>query len=128
MPPDQLIELKHKAKMVRQLAERAEDAIRNILRRDGGEIVGTDAKLVLNSETRSEIDAIIAWPIIEETGFSEEDWRSSVKIRNTELKKRVARNAGRGNGKAAVAKLMAKLEAAGAVETSEILKVEERRL
>jgi hypothetical protein len=127
MPPDQLIELKRKAKMVRQLAEISEKAIRNLLE-NKGEIIGTDTKLMLNAEPRSEIDPIIAWPIIEETGFSEDDWQSSVKIRNTELKKRIARNAGRGNGKAAVAKLMQKLDAAGAVETTSILKVEERRI
>lgn len=127
MPGQQIIELKRKAKMVREIAERAEAAITNLAIRKG-EIVGEDAMLTVVNEPRRELDPIRTWPIVEALGFEEQDWAAVVKVSVSKLEDRVKNKAGRGNGAAAIRSLKQKLELAGAVELPERLVVKEKRL
>jgi hypothetical protein len=127
MPGQQLIELKRKAKLVRQIAENAEEAIKQMVLKQG-EIVGDDAKLVVINEPRRELNSILTYPIVEQLGFDENDWASVIKIGVSKLEDRVKTKAGRGNGAAAIRKLKDQLEQAGAVEIVDRLSVRERRL
>jgi hypothetical protein len=127
MPGQQVIALKRKAKMVRQLAEKAEEAIKQLALKQG-EIVGDDAKLVVSNEPCRELDPIATWPVVEELGFDQDDWASVIKISVSKLESRVKEKAGRGNGAAAVRRLKEQLEHAGAVEMVDRLSIRELRL
>lgn len=127
MPPDQLIQLRRTAKMVSTIAERTNEAIRELLNRRG-EIVGTDAKLVLENQPKRELDPVRTWPVLEAFGFDENDYASVSKFSVTKIEKLLAERAGRGNGAAAKRELKEKLEAAGAVEIVDVLRICERRL
>jgi hypothetical protein len=127
MPGQQIIELKRKAKMVRLIAEKAEEAIKEFVLLKG-EIVGDDAMLTVCNEPRRELDPIRTWPVVEEYGFEQEDWAACTKVSVSKLEERVKRKAGHGNGAAAIRSLKQKLELAGAVDLPERFVVKERRL
>lgn len=127
MPADQVIDLERKAKMMAAVAGKLRDSIHDMVK-SGREIIGSEAQLVVSNEPRREIDPIAAWSIVEETGFSQDDWAHCIKISVTKLEKRIAENAGKGNGAAAKRTLNERLQLAGAIEMVDRLIVKERRL
>jgi len=127
MPPDELIQLRRTAKMVTTIAERTNDAIRALLQKRG-EIVGSEAKLMLENQPKRELDTRLTWQVLERIGFDEQDYAEVSKLSVTKIEKLVAERAGRGNGAAAKRKLKADLEAAGAVEMVDTFSISERRL
>ena len=126
LEPDKFIELYHKARFVSQIAEKVLKTVKKQVDAKG-EVVGSETKLYLDSETRRELVPEKAWPVLEEIGFTEEDFAAVIKMPIGKVEKRVAELAGKGNGAAAKRALAAKLELAGAIEINETYKLEERR-
>jgi hypothetical protein len=127
MHPDAVIALERQAKLVNTVSGKAREAIHDLVKKRG-EIIGTEAKLVVANEPRREINPVKAWAIIERFGFDEDDWAKVCKIGVTKLEKRIAEKAGRGNGAAAKRKLGEQLEQCGAVQLVDCLIVKERRV
>jgi hypothetical protein len=125
--PEKVIDLYHKARLVSQIAEKALKAIKERADKEG-EIVGKESRLFISSEARRELDPKKTWGVLDEAGFTEEDFASVIKMSITKVEKRVAELAGKGNGAAAKRDLSQRLELAGAVELREIYKLEERRV
>jgi hypothetical protein len=127
MPAADVIELVRRAKSVQNYAERAIDAVREHVKR-GNAIESNGVALTIQTESRRELDPQLTWKVLEKDfGFTDEDFAAVVKLGAMKIEKRVAQNAGKGNGAAAVRDLKLKLELAGAVENNEIQKLTERR-
>jgi hypothetical protein len=126
MNPRDIVSLLGKAKMIAACADRIKDAIRAHVE-TVGEVEGEKTKLTLALENRRAIDPLKAWPILTESGFADEDFAECVKISASTVDTITGKKAGRGNGKRAIAALREKLEAAGAVSTTTIQKLTERR-
>lgn len=127
MPADDMIQLYHRARLVSQIAEKALKAIKARVDKQG-EVVGSETKLYLDVEPRRELDVQKTWAVLDEIGFTEEDFAAVVKMPVGKVEERVAELAGKGNGAAAKRDLAQKLELAGAITINEVLKLEERRI
>lgn len=127
MPPDDMIDLYHRARLVSQIAEKALKAIKARVDKQG-EVVGTETKLYLDMEPRRELDVQKAWEVLDGLGFTDKDFAAVVKIPVGRVEKRVAELAGKGNGAAAKRDLAQRLELAGAININEVYKLEERRV
>lgn len=127
MTPDDAISLYNKARIVARLSERALKAIKARTEKET-EIVGTESKLYIATEGRREIDPKKAWPILEGMGFTDDDFAACIKMPVTKLEKRVGDLAEKGKAAAAKRDLTQKLELAGAIDITEVFKLEERRI
>lgn len=128
MPAEQIIALTRKAKTVARYGAAVLDAVKAAVL-DGKAIEANGVELTVESEVRRELDTKKAWGVLDEHfGFTDEDFGEVVKMRVSAIEKRVAKNAGKGNGAAAVRDLKNRLELAGAVEFNEIFKLVERRV
>lgn len=127
MPPDDMIDLYHRARLVSQIAEKALKAIKARVDKQG-EVVGTETKLYIDMEPRRELDVQKAWEVLDGLGFTDKDFAMVVKMPVGRVEKRVAELAGKGNGAAAKRDLAQKLELAGAININEVYKLEERRV
>ena len=113
-----------------KLLEGAIDAARSAIKADvaaaGGRVaVGYGREIVLVEQQRTEIDAEAGWTVLSEIGPRLVE---AVDIRKGQLEKVVRDGAERGDKKAAVERLMAKLAQAGALITKDISpKLEVRR-
>lgn len=126
MTPDEVIGLYEQADMVEKLAKRVRDAIRERAVH-GGDIEGETRRITVSTETRRELDAEKAWPLLEASGFDDEDFAAVIKLSVSKVEKRVAQKAGRGKGASAVRALAGELAEAGAVKTRELHKVQVKR-
>jgi hypothetical protein len=126
MDPSDIVALLGKAKMIAACADRIKDAIKAHVE-TVGEVEGEKTKLTLVEENRRNIDPLKTWPILMESGFEDSDFAECVKISASTVDTITGKKAGRGNGKRAIAALREKLEAAGAVSTTTIQKLTERR-
>src|SRR5690606_40152435 len=68
-------------------------------------IFTADGRLTLVHETRRELDTLAAWPVLEASGFDDDDFAECVKLSLSKVEKRVAQKSGRGKGKAAIQEL-----------------------
>jgi hypothetical protein len=127
MNPRDIVALLGKAKMIAACADRIKDAIKAHVE-TVGEVEGEKTKLTLAEVSRRNIDPLKAWPILTESGFEDSDFAECVKISASTVDAITSKKAGRGNGKRAIAALREKLEAAGAVSTTTIQKLTERRV
>jgi hypothetical protein len=126
MPAADIIDVYHQAKIVKDLAERALNAIREHARANGP-IVANGTRVHTRPQETIEVEPLQAWPVLEEFGFIDQDFAQCVKITTGAMKKVAAARAGRGKGAKAVAKLMTDLDVAGALRHGETVKLEERR-
>jgi hypothetical protein len=126
MQPDEIVSLLQKAKLVSKYAERVSQAIKSHVLRNG-DIVGNETRLTIEIQNKRELDVVKTWPILEESGFTDKDFAEVIDISVSRLEAHVAKRAGRGNGASAKRDLQAKLDAAGAIQTKEIQKLEQRR-
>ena len=128
MPADQIIALTRKAKTVARYGEAVVQAVKAAVMR-GQAIEANGVELTVESEARRELDAQKTWSVLDQSfGFTDEDFADVVKMRVSAIETRVRKNAGKGNGAAAVRDLRNKLELAGAVEINEVFKLVERRV
>jgi hypothetical protein len=128
MPAADVIDMVRKAKSVSKYAARAIEAVR-IHVQQGNTVEANGVALTIETEPRRELDTQLTWGVLEKDfGFVDADFAEVVKLSVTKVSKRVASNAGKGKGTAAVRDLNLKLELAGAVELNEIQKLSERRI
>lgn len=125
MEPDAAIALYHRAKMVRDIAEKALDALK--IRAHAGEIRGTETRLEMQKENRRAVDIVLAWPVLEGLGFTPEDYARVMKMSISKCEQVMADRAPRGEGKAARARVAKLLQQAGAISNNEQFKLIERR-
>lgn len=123
MSPDQMVEILSKADIVAKYADRVRGAIRAHVIRNG-DVVGCGKRLTLQHEERRHLDVVKAWPVLEERL---DDVSEVVAVSLTKASEIVAKAAGKGNGAKAVRELVAALEAAQAIETSQTTKLVVRR-
>lgn len=125
MPPERILELVRQAKMVGAVADRIRDAVRDHVARSG-DVVSADGRLTLETTRRRVVDTAAAWPTLEAM-LSDDELPGCVKVSLSRVEEAVAKSAGKGNGARAKRDLTARLEAANAITTTEIVKLIERR-
>lgn len=124
--PAEMLSLYRRAKMVKDAADRVQSLIRQHIEKNG-DLVTPDGCLRLVEEPRRELDPAAAWPVLEQAGFTDEDFVSCMKLSISKVEQRVAQAAGRGNGAGAVRALNEKLESADAIKTKTTKRLEEKR-
>lgn len=118
MRPEAIVELHRKADSVIDTATRVRSAIKaHVLAR--GDVVSDGVRLTIETQARRELRPEITWPLLEDEGFESKDFAACIDFHITRVEKVVATSAGRGKGAAAVRKLIAKLDGAGAIEIKE---------
>lgn len=126
MAPGDVIALAEQSAAVEKLACRVRDAIRlHVL--DHGDIEANGQRLTIQTEERRELNPLKAWPLLDQAGFTDEDFAGVVKLSHAGVNKRIAQKAGRGKGAAAVRAFAEQLDRAGAVSVREIHKLVTRR-
>jgi hypothetical protein len=110
-----------------RLAESVRAALRALVA--GGRAVTHDEHaLVLAEESRRDVDALRAWPVLEEHGFEADDLAACVVVSASKAEKVVAAKAGKGRGAGAARALAEALDAAGAISRRSINKLVKRRV
>lgn len=125
LPPDEQVNLYRRAKDVIDLAYRVIDQVKEL----AGEapIVGHGVRLEMVDEQRRSLNAAAAWPTLQEH-LSENALADAVSVSITKVQDAVAAGAPKGQGASRKRALMAALEAAGAVGSTTIRKLTERRV
>jgi hypothetical protein len=113
--------------MIAACADRIKDAIRAHVE-TVGEVAGEKTRLTVVEENRRTLDPLKTWPILTESGFADEDFAECVKISASSVDDVVAKRAGRGNGRRAIAALREQLQAANALSLHTINKLQEKRI
>jgi len=121
-----VVDLYQRAKVVERLSDKVLKAIRERVISEG-EIDSGATRLTIDTENHRELDTLKAWPVLEDEGFTDEDFAAVIKIQPSKLDKHVAKRAGKGAGAAANRSLKDKLELAGAIEYNEVKKLEAKR-
>ncbi len=127
MAPAEVIELVAKARMVKALADRVCDGAKAYVLTHGDIVAEGVGRLTIDREQRRKVDAAKAWPVLEAAGFGDEEFAQVMTIGVSKVEKVVATRAGRGRGAAAVRALSAALADAGAVSTTEVEKLVQKR-
>jgi hypothetical protein len=122
MPPETLVELAERAKVVGGLAERVRTALREHVMAHG-DVVGGGSRLTIETQNKRKLDPEKTWPVLEGMGFRDAEFCECVSISMSDVESIVANRAGRGKGAAAKRALKEQLEAAGAISTTEIRKL-----
>lgn len=118
IPPAEIIRLHRRAKMVAKFCESLETAVRLRVEQAGGVLPdGAGSELRFVDVAKREVDALKAWPILQQR-LDDEEIAGCVKIRIGRIEDAVATKAGRGKGAAAKRDLTAALEAAEAITVS----------
>lgn len=126
MTAEEKIELLRKSDMVAAYAERVRKAIKaHVL--ENGDVIANGVRLTIDTEQRRDIDSLVAWPVLEASGFGDDEFARCIEIRISKAEKLVAERAGRGKGAAAVRELAKALQAAGAITVREIQKLSAKR-
>lgn len=124
-PPEEQLDLYHRAQDVRDLAERVIGEMRSIVE-DKGPISAGGMTLQITVENRRTLTPGIAWPVLQRH-LSEDALASAVTVHITKVEDGAAANKARGEGASAKRALMAELEAAGAIKTHQVRKLTEKR-
>lgn len=126
VPPQQIVALYRKAKLVEGLARSFTEAVRTHLA-TAKELDSGDGKaLVLGEEERREVDALKAWPSLEKR-LTPEELATCIDVRISKVEEVVAKKAGKGKGAGAKRDLAAELDAAEAVKITTHKKIKEVR-
>jgi hypothetical protein len=126
MSADEVVDIFEKASTVEKYAQRVREAIKAHVVKCG-DVEANGKRLTLQTEERRSVDPELAWPVLEAAGFEDGDFAAAMTLSASKCEKVVAKKAGRGKGAAAVRKLKADLEAAGAIEIKETKKLVSRR-
>lgn len=118
LPPEQIVELHGKAKSVAAIAKRVTDAIKAHVQQHG-DVQANGSRLTIETRGKRQLRPAEAWPVLTAAGFNDADFAASMTLSVTKVEKRVAQQAGRGKGAAAVRALGDELKAAGAISTKE---------
>jgi hypothetical protein len=126
MSPSEIVSVLGKADMVAKYAERVRGAIKKYVKTHG-DIVGDGVRLTITTERRKEVNPLLAWPVLEEAGFTDDDLAHVIDIRPSRVDDRVAEKSERGKGASNVRAMQQALESAGAVTYREIEKLTSKR-
>jgi len=128
MSADRKLELYRAAKRVEAVASRVREALRLHVEATG-DVIAEDARLTITTEKRRVISGAKAGQIIQPilAAFDDDAYDQCLTVRLSKLEEHVAKAAGRSKGAAAKRALNEELEAAGAISTTEINKLTERR-
>jgi hypothetical protein len=126
--PATMLSMYRRAQLVEDAAQRVQALVRAHVD-EHGPIEDTVGKISLVDEPRRDLDAGLAWGVLESMGFGDEEFLAVMRLSLTAIEKKVAKAAGRGKGAGAVRELNAKLEEAGAISVGTIrkIKIEEKR-
>lgn len=126
MDPADVVALYQRAALVAKVADQVRDAIRLHVVQSGP--VAADGKmLTMTTEARRSLDPSKAWPVLEDSGFADEDFAACITMSAAKAEDVVKARAPKGKGASAARELAAKLDAAGAVRVSEIAKLTLKR-
>lgn len=126
MTAEEIVAIVQKAAMVENYAARVRSAVRSHVEKHG-DIVANGIRLTLNTETRRELDPLVAWPILEKLGFGDEDFARVLELKVSRVEDVIRERAKKGEKKRAVEQLGALLKAAGAVKVNSTKKLKEKR-
>jgi hypothetical protein len=126
MTPSEIVDVFDKADFVIGFAERVRAAVKSHVERTG-DVVASGKRLTVVTETRREVDPLLAWPVLENAGFGDTDFAAAMTLSASKIEKRIAEKAGRGNGAVAVRAIKQALEDAHAVGSREIKKLQAKR-
>lgn len=118
LTPTQQVELYDRASRVEKLAASVKAAIRAHVDANGP-VAAPEGALVMQVTRPRELDATKAWGVLTDAGFTDEDFAAVMDLSVSRIESLIAQRAERGKGAAAVRDIAAKLEAAGAVITTE---------
>jgi hypothetical protein len=122
LPPAKCVDLYRQMNMLEKRISEAKAALKLRVTTTGALAADDGMELAIVEESRDEIDALKAWPVL--TAYLKEaELAGCVKILKGALMSAVADKAERGQKKAAKENLMVEIEAIGAVETSKIEKM-----
>jgi hypothetical protein len=125
MTPDQQVALYRKAREVVDLGFRVIDQVKALAREEP--IKGMGVRLEVVQDSRRALKAAEAWPVLQKH-LSDEALAEAVKVSITAVQEAVARDAPRGEGAGRKRAILAELEEAGAVTTTTVERLSERRL
>lgn len=126
MQPDAILDMLRKADLVAYLAGRVRAAIKVHVTHNG-DVVGSGARLTIDTSQRRELLPLEAWPVLEEVGLTSTELVACMELYISRVESLVAKRAGRGKGAAAVRQLAAKLEEAKAIALKETHSLKEKR-
>lgn len=121
-----VVELYQRAAMVERCADRVRKAVRARVEAEGPIDDGSTVISIVDEERRA-LNPLAAWPVLESSGFRDEDFAACIDLRVSRVEKRVAEKAGRGKGAGAIRALNEQLEAANAVGKSVVSKISVKR-
>ena len=127
LPPETVLTLYRRANMIAKCADRVRKAVHSHVEAKQGVVTSSDGKLVLEEESERELLPLAAWPVLEASGFHDEDFAEVVTLPISRVENRTAKKAGKGKGAAAVRDLREKLDAAGAIKVNKVRKLKEMR-
>ena len=125
MPPERVVELVRRAKLVGGIAEKVREAVRGFVDRFG-DIETDGARLTIQTERRRVVDTAAAWYILE-SRLTDEELAGCVDVRLSRVEDMVAKKVPPRYGAAAKRELAEALDEAGAIGFREIKKLVERR-
>lgn len=123
---EQWINLVEMAADVSKIADRVRGLARERVLRHG-DISDGKRRLTVVTEERRSLDPIKAFPVLTEAGFGDEDMAQVISMSASKAEDVVAKRAPRGKGAAAVRQLREQLEAAEAIQVTQIQKLVQRR-
>jgi hypothetical protein len=123
--PDRVVAILEKADFAAKVAERVRGAIKAEVMRNGA-IVGGGKRLMLQSSEKRHLNVLQAFPVLT-AELGDEEMAEVLTISLSKAEGLVKKKAGKGNGAGAVRALQAKLDEAGAIETSTTVSLVVRR-
>ncbi len=116
MTANEIIDLNATAKHAESMAKRVRETIKaHVLA--NGDVAGSGGRLTITETNPRRLQPREAWGVLQRAGFTDADFAECMTLGVTKVEKRVAKNAGKGKGAAAVRALGVELEKADAVQT-----------
>jgi len=126
LPAAQLVALHASAKMVQDVAERLNAAIRELVRRKG-DIVADGKRLTIQETTRRHLHVVPALDVLDAAGFTDDEKVSALEVHVKAAEEVVAKRAPYRGKKKAIEQLNADLKKAGALYTEPVIQLVTRR-
>lgn len=128
MKPADIVELLRKAEIVASYALRVRDAIKEHVQKHG-DVVANGVRLSIETQEQRQLVPLAAWPVLEQAGFTDEDFAACIDMRISRVEKRAAEKAKaeQRNAAAAVRTIQKQLAEADAVTTRTVEKLTQKR-
>jgi len=127
MAPEEIIALNQKVDIVGVYVKRLHEAIKKHVEQNGT-VTANGMKLEIVTENHRELDAAKALPVLQQSGLTGDEIGSCTRVSISKIEKIVSTKAGRGRGASAVRALSERLNAAEALSTTVVCKLQERRV